>query len=183
MFQGLPSLGSWVGCRLQRSRCWLCHWYCWWRWCARDSPAAPSLRRYDPYPHFRWGLGSVRSHRCHLPLLQKLRNFMCPGLLYFKKEKNTQPWISSCFWFLFLVLGPSLVISWEIWRAVPKCVPNWAKPTIHKSIHISLSLFSEQKKDRVPEVFSSRIFFLTKAEYCSTIIFIFLKYLKNNRWF
>lgn len=39
-------------------------------WCrrARHSSTAEAIRRNDPYPHFRWSVGSIRSHRSHLPL-------------------------------------------------------------------------------------------------------------------
>lgn len=66
--KGIHPFGCWSVGRLLWSGCWFCHWNRRWCWCPWYCATTSSVRRNDPYPHFRRGLGSVRSDRRHLPV-------------------------------------------------------------------------------------------------------------------
>lgn len=68
MFQRVHPSGCWIGCRFLGFGGRLRHRYRGWRRCPRYRPAAQIIRRNDSDPHFRWGVGSIRSHRCYLSL-------------------------------------------------------------------------------------------------------------------
>lgn len=66
--QGLHPFGSWSGCRILGTGCRFRHWNRRRCWCPWYCPAASPVRRNDPDPYLRWGVGSVRSDRRHLPV-------------------------------------------------------------------------------------------------------------------
>lgn len=62
--QEFPVFGRRVECGPQRTGSRLRHWHRRRRWCERLGTAAQALCGHDPHLDFRWGLGSLRAHRC-----------------------------------------------------------------------------------------------------------------------
>lgn len=68
----------WSRCWVLRPRRWVRHRYRGWRWRPRHRAAAQVIRRNDSYPHFRRSVGSIRSHRRHLPLHEAVSCYALP---------------------------------------------------------------------------------------------------------
>ena len=56
-FHWLYSIRCWPFRRFGRYGCWVCHWYCGWCGCQRNSTTAKIIRRHDPDSYFRWSFG------------------------------------------------------------------------------------------------------------------------------